>query len=318
MMSKHILVSETCSPLSSIHLTWILRVPGLVVQSPKYKDTAVFVSMALSFDPVRNITSGFLGYVQPGVDENGGEDAPKDGMMDIVFNCLQSLEFSQLITHPILLPVLVLQATSDVTKGQLEDAREALEDIREKIKQSAKKFTDVEEDQRVETQYSYGNARSVITEKNFDFWGEVFWFNQQLAKNCSKGIQQIRNLIDKESKRKLDGQKKSSGKKRPKNRKKANAPRTDSKDAWDPSEQDTANAKRPWLAESGLKEYLSRLSQKVEAQGGRRERMVSHLRISFDDVSGVKFSLHCSANQSVELRHSISSAEDRRATYEPQ
>ena len=252
--------------------------------------------MALSFDPVRKITSGFLGYVQPGVDEYGREDAQRYGMMDIVFDCLQSFEFSPLITHPILLPVLVLQAMSDVTKGQLEDAREALEDIRTKIKTSAKKFTDAEEDQRVETQNSYGSARSVITEKNFDFWGEAFWFNQQLAKNCAKGIQQVRNLIDSEAKRKVDGQKKLRGKKRHGNRKQASAPRTGSMDALVPSEQNGANVKRPWLAEIGLNEYLSRLSQKVDAQGGRRERMVSHLRISFDDVSGVKFWFHYSTN----------------------
>ena len=241
--------------------------------------------MALSFDPVRNITSGFLGFVQPGVDENGNEDVSKLGMMDIVLDCLQSDDFSPLITHPVLLPVLALRAMSDVTKGQLEDAREALESVRIEIKRSADRFAHAKEDQRFETQDNYGTARGVLTEKNFDFWGEAFWFNEKLVKNCVKGIQQVRNSLENEPRSKIDGQKKS---KRPKGRKRIRVSRKGSIDVFDPPRQDGVTTKRPWLAEIGLKEYLDRLSQMVDAQGGRRDRMTSHLRISFDDVSLIK------------------------------
>jgi hypothetical protein len=103
---------------------------GIVVQGPK-TDEADFISAALSYDPIRNITSGFLGFTTPRIDEDGEikENLPH-GKMDIVMEGLCSGQFTPNAMHPLLLPTLILNSWCDFNSDKLDDSRERLWHVR--------------------------------------------------------------------------------------------------------------------------------------------------------------------------------------------
>lgn len=239
------------------------------MQSPKYKDTGVFISMALSFDVSRNITFGFLGMVEPELSPDDSDmyelDIPETGKFDIVLDCLKSQDFALMTTHPLLLPLLALQAMSDVTKGQLEDAREALREVRNKTDEMADNFCHEEDNDRIQTQKDYKSCRDTIAQKHFDLWDEPFWFNKELAHNCVKAIKKVRKLV---VTRQNGGPIRNQGE----------------AETSDDSDEESG---RMGTDEAQLKEYSYYLKETIEAQEGRRERMTKQMQVRLEDVSTI-------------------------------
>ncbi|TAQ87652.1 hypothetical protein B7494_g4006 [Chlorociboria aeruginascens] len=156
------------------------NIKGFVLQSPKYEDERTFVSNVLSYDPVKNITSGFLGYVK---DES--QNSPGRVMENILLS-LKSDYFAPSAAHPLLIPSLILNCWFTLNKSKIDTSNLELKNAKKKL-QLIKYDEDRNGDNYVSNinlktkQYEYLsnsiiNTRQLLTENST--------FSETLCKNC--------------------------------------------------------------------------------------------------------------------------------------
>ena len=89
---------------------------GIVLQSPKF--IASFMSLALSFDPISNITRGFLGHVT-----GNGVNGPIDPVLE---DLKRMVDYS---SHPVLLPALAFGLWCHILRDDCTNINWQLRDI---------------------------------------------------------------------------------------------------------------------------------------------------------------------------------------------
>ncbi|MCJ1381361.1 hypothetical protein MMC17_004471 [Xylographa soralifera] len=178
------------------------RALSIVVQSPKYTGDDSFISTALSYDPIMNVTSGYLGYIF---------DKAKDGKgtMDCVISDLEN-GAALLSIHPLLLPTLILESWCGYYHEQLETSRLRLHEVEQRARiledrytieasllyngqaQTANESKSTEQEERI-MKVSYNKIHKDLSAKLLD---ESLPFANDLGVSCLDALGKFRFLVD--------------------------------------------------------------------------------------------------------------------------
>ncbi|MCJ1404484.1 hypothetical protein MMC11_007710, partial [Xylographa trunciseda] len=179
---------------------------SIVVQSPKYTGDDSFISTALSYDPVLNVTSGYLGYIFDEAKEG-------KGTMDSVISDLET-GAALLSAHPLLLPTLILKSWCDYYHEQLETSRLTLHEVELQTRILEDRFTIKErlsyDDQAQTTnesksteqeeqiiKASYNKIHKDLSAQHERLLNESFPFANDFGVSCLDALGKVRFLVDK-------------------------------------------------------------------------------------------------------------------------
>ena len=171
-----------------------------MVQSPRYPDHS-FITTACSFDCKTKVTTGYLAYIH---DENNWNKSV-EGHMHNVLRALNDL--SSLVTHPLLIPTLIVKHWCDYYDGELDASANNLKATQEQIKlierelrrpmQHGSQDNDHDQETKTYKEDLYEDTHVQLVNLQRALLKENFAFINSLARSCLVSLAEVDSHVEK-------------------------------------------------------------------------------------------------------------------------